>query len=84
MISGDLLLLAPAGGRVALTSSDILGTIVGATPDQVVFTVSALSGGQLELATNPGVPVTTFTQADIEGGFVRFVDTSGDGTGSFD
>lgn len=83
-IDGDLELKSPEGGRVAVTTNDLSAFIDGVAADATTVTVTTITGGQLELATNPGVAITSFTQADVEAKLVRFVDQGGDGVGSFD
>ncbi|HYC46805.1 MAG TPA: cadherin-like domain-containing protein, partial [Burkholderiales bacterium] len=60
------------GGTATLAGSDF-----GITdPDSAAFTytVSAVTGGYFQLTTAPGVPVTTFTSADLAANRVQFVD----------
>ena len=67
------MLIAPAGGQVAITSADLSITEAGLSPDQINLVVTLAEGGQLERAGVPGVPVTSFTQADIDARLIRFV-----------
>ena len=53
------------------------------TPDQLVYTVNAVSGGHFELTTNPGAAVVNFTQAQIDGAFVRFIHDGGEAPPSY-
>ena len=39
----------------------------------LVFNVGGITHGHFELVSNPGVPITNFTQAEIAGGLVQFV-----------
>ncbi len=58
-----------------ITSSQLRAT--DADSANITYTISrAPSRGRLELTTNPGVSVTSFTQADIDAGRVRYVHTS--------
>lgn len=63
-----------SGGTVSIASS----MLDGADPDDngidLTYSVTAgLGNGQLELTTNPGVAITSFTQADLDAGFVVYV-----------
>lgn len=58
-----------------ITSSQLRAT--DADSANITYTISRAPGrGRLELTTNPGVSVTSFTQADIDAGRVRYVHTS--------
>ena len=47
------------------------------TPVQLTYTIASPTGrGRLELTTSPGVSITSFTQADINAGLVRYVHTA--------
>ena len=43
------------------------------------FTVTNVTNGRFEYVSTPGMGITTFTQAEVAGGLVRFVH---DGSGS--
>ncbi len=59
---------------VVLGSSNISTTDPDNTPSKLTYTASSISGGRFELAVNPGVAITSFTQDDINSSRVRFVD----------
>lgn len=82
-ITGDGELTVEAGGRVALRSQDISAVLGNATAAETVLTVSDLTGGFLERASDPGVAITSFTRAELEARAIRFVDTGSDAAGSF-
>ncbi|AVH72198.1 cadherin-like domain-containing protein [Nostoc sp. 'Lobaria pulmonaria (5183) cyanobiont'] len=65
------------GGSVVLSSSNINATDPDNTPAQLTYTASGISGGQFELVANAGVAITSFTQAQINSGAVRFVHGGG-------
>ncbi|UVT18916.1 MAG: cadherin domain-containing protein [Nitrospira sp.] len=57
-----------------ITAGELQVIDLNNTPAQLIYTVTTVpSNGQLELTTNPGVVITTFTQADIDAGHVVFV-----------
>ena len=61
------------GDTVVLTSAELNSTDFEQTASQLTYTITGISGGQFELVANPGVAITSFTQADINGGLVQFV-----------
>lgn len=71
------------GASVARRSTTIISSanLSYSDPDNttapLTYTIaSPASRGRLELTTNPGVSITTFTQADIDAGLVRYVHTA--------
>jgi Ca2+-binding RTX toxin-like protein len=66
------------GGSVVLTSAQISTLDPEFGPTQLVYTASSISGGRFELTSSPGVGITSFTQAQINAGFVRFVHNGGE------
>ena len=73
------------GGFVTLTSSLLEASDVDDEAIGLRYTISSTTNGQLELSSAPGVEVTSFTQAQIDSGEVRFVhDSSETTTASFD
>jgi hypothetical protein len=66
-------LLLTQGDSVVLSSADLSATDVDGVAATLLFTVSNVSAGQFELVSNPGVAITSFTQAQVTGGAVRFV-----------
>ena len=73
------------GGSDTLITAELLYTDSEQPASSVTYTVTAgLANGQLELAGNPGVAVTSFTQAQIDAGEVVYVhDGSNTTTDSF-
>ena len=61
------------GETVTLTNDDLWAGDPDDTPEQLDFLVNAVTGGRFELAANPGVAVTGFTQSQVNDGEVRFV-----------
>ncbi|MFO1005951.1 MAG: Ig-like domain-containing protein [Planctomycetaceae bacterium] len=66
------------GETVVLTNSHINTTDSDSSASQLVYTVSGLSGGQFELVANPGTPITSFTQQQIDQGQVQFTHDGGE------
>ncbi|MEH2084986.1 MAG: cadherin-like domain-containing protein, partial [Nostoc sp.] len=81
-ISTNLLNISE-GGSVVLSSSNINATDPDNTPAQLTYTASGISGGQFELVANAGVAITSFTQAQINSGAVRFVRSGGETAPSY-
>ncbi len=73
---------APVVTSAALTVAEgqtvtLSAANVGVTdPDSAAFTytVSGVAGGFFQLSSAPGTPITSFTSAQLAGGFVQFVD----------
>jgi hypothetical protein len=64
-----------------ITPSQLLVTDLDNAPAQLLYTVTVGPvDGRLELATVPGVAITSFTQADITAGLVVFVHNGAVGT----
>ena len=62
------------GGSVVIGSADLLITDEDAAANQIRYTVtSAPTSGQLELTTNAGVAINSFTQEDINSARLRYV-----------
>lgn len=72
------------GGIIVLSSSEISATDVDDASASLTFTVSLVSGGQFELVVSPGVEITSFTQAQVTSGAVRFVHDGGEAPPSYD
>jgi hypothetical protein len=69
------------GGQVAITTELLQATDPDSPPASIVFTVTDTTRGDVLVG---GVPVTTFTMADVESGQVVFEHDGGDGqTASF-
>ena len=73
------------GGTDTLITAELLYTDSEQPASSVSYTVTGgLANGQLELTGNPGVAVTSFTQAQIDAGEVVYVhDGSNTTTDSF-
>jgi len=72
------------GGSVILSSSDLSATDVDDVSGSLAFVVSVVTGGQFELVSNPGVAVTSFTQAQVTSAAVRFVHDGGELAPTYD
>lgn len=74
------------GATVTITSAELTTSDVDTEPRKVIFDVtSSPANGRLELSTNPGNAISSFTLADINDGRVRFVhDGTETTTDSFD
>ncbi len=75
-------LTVTGGGTVTIGTSNLGATDVDNAWSTLVYTVSQMQNGYFQFASAPGVPVASFTQADIAAGLVQFV-ASGSGTPSF-
>jgi hypothetical protein len=65
----------------SITSAELLVTDADTTPAQLIYTVTIAPGyGRLELTTAPGVPITSFTQADIDAGRLVYVNNGANST----
>ena len=67
------------GGTLTVTLVNLSATDPDTPLGSLVFTIGGASHGQFELAANPGIAITTFTQEQIANGDVRFVH---DGSGA--
>jgi hypothetical protein len=62
------------GGAVTLTTGNLNASGIGSTPSNLVYNVaSSPSYGTLQLSTNPGTAITSFTEADLQAGRVQYV-----------
>ncbi len=69
------------GGNGVLTSTKLATSDPDNTAAQRVFTVTASpSHGRLEKSSNPGVAITSFSQANINSGVIRYVHDGGETT----
>jgi hypothetical protein len=75
-VFGPVTLAVDPGGTVVLTSANLSATDVDDAWASLVFFVGGLQNGFFELAGNPGVAVTSFTQGQVAAGAVRFVQTN--------
>jgi hypothetical protein len=62
-----------AGSRIVLTASLVTASDPDNAVDALLFTLDSILGGYVELATAAGVPITSFTGAQLNAGLVRFV-----------
>jgi hypothetical protein len=72
------------GAAVVLSSVNLAATDVDNAAASLIFTVSGVSGGQFELLSGPRIAITSFTQAQVTGGQVRFVHNGGQIAPSYD
>ena len=63
-LTGDGEMRVLEGGRTAILASDLSAPLGGDAPEDIVYTVTGISGGFLELVSNPGQAITSFTQAE--------------------
>jgi trimeric autotransporter adhesin len=79
-------LAALEGFATTITALELSSSDVDTPTNQIVYTLTTLPvNGQLELTTNAGVAITSFTQADIDAGLVIYVhDSSETLSDSFD
>lgn len=67
------------GATTTLTAAMLTTSDVDTEPRNVTFDVTgALANGRLELSTNAGVAINSFTLADIQNGIVRYVHNGGE------
>src|SRR5262249_20517699 len=71
-ISGDLAITVNNGGSVVLTTADFHAIDPNASASQLVFTVTDPTNGHLESTLSPGVPISSFTEKDLEDGKIIF------------
>jgi cytoskeletal protein CcmA (bactofilin family) len=84
-VAGDLDLSVNKGRSVRITTADLTAIDPDDKAANLTFSVSNAANGFVTFASAPGLPITTFTQADIEGGMVLFAhDGSGSDTAKFD
>ena len=76
------------GETVTLDAANLSATdaeaTTGAQSGALVFTVSAISGGQFEEAGAPGTPITSFTQQQLTDGQIRFVHDGGEAAPAYE
>jgi hypothetical protein len=66
------------GETVTLTTNNLSTTDVDDDDATLTFTVSNVQHGQFELKSNPGTPITSFTQQQIIDGNIQFVHDGSD------
>ncbi|NND72263.1 MAG: hypothetical protein HKN43_11880, partial [Rhodothermales bacterium] len=67
-----------SGDTVTLTSEMLVYSAVDTNVEDLKFEVSDISGGRFELITESGIPISGFTQVQLEAGHVVFVDDGDD------
>ncbi|MFK8030204.1 MAG: LamG-like jellyroll fold domain-containing protein, partial [Gammaproteobacteria bacterium] len=82
-ILGNNSLTISEGGTVVLDSSDLSATDAEAEAGALIFTVSGVTNGQFEFVSDAGVVITSFTQAQLTSGDVRFVHNGGEAAPSY-
>ena len=75
---GNNSLTITEGQTVALSGANLSAADVDDVDSTLEFTVSGVTGGQFEEVANPGVAVTTFTQAQVTAGDIQFVHDGGE------
>jgi hypothetical protein len=63
------------GGRSQVLAAQLLATDAESPASTLVWTITDIAHGRFERVSEPGVPVATFTQAEIDAGLIRFVST---------
>ncbi len=71
------------GGSVTLSGTEMSATDVDNASGTLTFSVSNVTGGQFELVASPGAAITTFTQAQVTAGAVRFIHDGGEAAPSY-
>jgi hypothetical protein len=61
------------GASVVLSSSNINTIDYDNSAAQLIYSASSITNGRFEYVANPNVAITSFSQADINNGFVQFV-----------
>ena len=79
---GNNSLTIAEGGTVVLSGANLSASDVDDAAGSLVFTVSNVSGGQFE-RVGTGVAITSFSQADVTSGDVRFVHDGGEGAPAY-
>lgn len=80
----DNTLTISEGQSVTLTNANLNTADPDNAPAQLTYSVSNLSGGQFEHTSNPGVAITSFTQAEVDAGQIVFVHDGGEAAPSYD
>ena len=80
VVSGDKAIAVAQGGAVAITTADLTATDPDNADTQLAFTVTATSHGSVQVS---GATVTSFTQADILAGNMKFLHDGSELDGSF-
>ncbi|MEM9409607.1 MAG: G8 domain-containing protein [Planctomycetota bacterium] len=72
-----------SGQTVTMIDSNFNTTDTNSSLADLRYTVSGISHGYFDNRMNPGVAITTFTQAEINGGVIRFVHDGGNTAPAF-
>ena len=72
------------GETVTLDAADLSATDAETADSTLIFTVSAVGGGQFEEASAAGTPITSFTQQQLLGGQIRFVHDGGEAAPAYE
>jgi len=81
VVSNEIGSVTAAGSSVAISSALLSFSDGQQAPASITYTVtSGPANGRLQLTTNPGVAITSFTQEDINNSLVTYVH---DGSGTF-
>ena len=72
------------GETVTLDDTNLSATDIDTADSTLVFTVSAISGGQFEEASGSGTPITSFTQQQLTDGQIRFVHDGGEAAPAYE
>lgn len=79
-IGGDLDLSVTRGRSVKITLADLTALDPDNKPEHLTFSISNLRNGFVTLAAAPGLPITTFSQSDLQDGKVYFAHDGAMGT----
>ena len=72
------------GAPVTITTAMLNATDPDDSGADLTYTLSNIINGQVELSTNLGTPIITFTQADLDANRVVFVHDGGESNARFD
>ena len=72
------------GGTYTITTAELSAVDPDDSGTGLSYNLSNISGGQLQLSTSPGVPILSFTHADLVANRVRFIHDGSEQNASFD
>ena len=72
------------GGTHTVTTAELNVTDPDDSGVGITYSLSNITGGQVQLSTNLGVPILSFTQDDLNNNRVLFIHDGGEGNASFD
>ncbi len=81
---GNNALTVAEGQTVVLSGANLSAADVDNDDATLTFVASAVQQGRFELVSNPGVPETSFTQAQVTAGAVQFVHDGSETAPSYD